>query len=216
MVISLLIISHTILSVIISGNYGKGYHAETLNPPGEWTMVKNEQGVQTFFRWISREDGTAYRERKGETIINCSVAEAIEMITVPESTKKWMANIKENYILENVSKDKWLNYTLFSIPWPFSNRDLVSLYHLSADHSGKSAILTIECKDTHIPPKDGITRLTDYHATWTLMQTGEKSVKVSLVMSSSSPPVFPRYIQDPVIEKVFHGNMVRLKEVLQQ
>src|SRR5512145_2356681 len=110
-------------------------------PPGAWEMVKNDEGVQTYFRWVTKDDGTEYRERKGEVMAACTFQEALQMISDSKSIKKWMANIEEHYNLEFVSADKWMNYTLFDIPWPFSNRDLVSLYQLNTDPVKETATL---------------------------------------------------------------------------
>lgn len=185
-------------------------------PAGDWTLVKNDQGVQTYFRWVTKADGTKYREGKGEVVAACTLQEALQMISNSESIKKWMANIEEHYNLEYISADKWINYTLFDIPWPFSNRDLVSLYQLNTYPVKGTATLTISCKDTYIPLKKGITRLTDYQAKWSLVKRGEQSTLISMTMNSATPPLFPRYIQDPIIERVFHGNMVRLKKALEE
>jgi hypothetical protein len=216
MILKLLGFSFAMLLAFTSGNPEiKDGFIGNPEPSGAWKMVKNDEGVQTYFRWVTKDDGTEYRERKGEVIAACTVQEALQMISNSESIKKWMANIEEHYNLEYVSADKWVNYTLFNIPWPFSNRDLVSLYQLNTDPVKKTVTLIISCKDTYIPLKKGITRLTDYHAKWSLVKNGEQSTCISMTMSSSTPPLFPRYIQDPIIEKVFHGNLVRLKKALE-
>lgn len=215
---NLLGFSFTALLAFSSGNLEikDGFVIGNSEPSETWIMVKNDQGVQTYFRWITKDDGTQYRERKGEVIASCTVQEGLHMISNSESIKKWMANVEEHYNLEYVSADKWISYTLFTIPWPFNNRDLVSLYQQNTDPVRKTATLIISCKDTHIPLKKGITRLTDYRAVWSLVQQGEQSTRIIMTMSSSTPPLFPRYIQDPIIEKVFHGNMVRLKKALEE
>lgn len=217
MILKVLGFSFAMLLAFTSGNpESKDRFIGNSEPPGAWEMVKNDQGVQTYFRWVTKDDGTVYRERKGEVLVACTFQEALHMISDSKSIKMWMANIEEHYNLEYVSADNWMNYTLFDIPWPFSNRDLVSLYQLNTDPVKEIATLIISCKDTYIPLKKGITRLTDYQAKWSVVKRGDQSIHISMTMSSSTPPIFPRYIQDPVIEKVFHGNLVRLKKALEE
>lgn len=217
MMLKLLGFSFAMLIAFTSGNPEiKNRSTGNSEPAEAWTMVKNDQGVLTYFRWLKKDDGTEYRERKGEVMIACTLQEAIQMISESESIKKWMANIEEHHNLEYVSPTKWINYTLFDIPWPFSNRDLVSLYQLNTDPAKGTATLIISCKDNHIPLKKGITRLTDYQAKWSLVKRGEQSTLISMTMSSATPPMFPQYIQDPILEKVFHGNLVRLKKALEE
>jgi len=65
-------------------------------------------------------------------------------------------------------------------------------------------------------PKPGIERLHDYKATWTITETAPQKVHIEFSAMSNTPPMFPGYIQDPVIEKMFHNNLFRLKELLSQ
>ncbi len=182
---------------------------------GQWKMVKNSEGVKTYFRWLTNTDGSSFRERKGEILVNCSAQEVLGLVSDAGSTKKWMSGISESFDLSRISQNEWYTYTLFSIPWPFSKRDLVSYYKVIPDPARGMTIVTINCKDKYVPLKPGITRLTNYRATWTITQRGDKNTFISFNMSSSAPPAFPRFIQDPVIESIFHNNLVRLKEVLQ-
>jgi hypothetical protein len=181
---------------------------------GQWKMVRNTEGVKTFHRYVTQQDGGSYGERKGELIINCSLQEAVRLVSDAESTRKWMSGIDENYKLTHINLNEWYNYTKFSIPWPFSKRDLVSLYKLIADPAHGLVTINITCKDTYVPLKPGIIRLTDYHATWAIKKQGEKTTSICFIMSSSQPPAFPRYIQEPIIERMFHNNLVRLRDIL--
>jgi hypothetical protein len=56
--------------------------------------------------------------------------------------------------------------------------------------------------------------LIDYNATWTITETSLRQVRIIFSAISDTFPLFPKYIQDPVIEKMFHNNLVRLKELL--
>jgi hypothetical protein len=182
--------------------------------PAEWQLVKNTEGVQTYFRWTTNDAGASYRERKGEMNIHCTLQEAASFISDAGSTAKWMASIDECYDLSRISRNEWYTYTLFSIPWPLSKRDLISYNQLHTDPAKGSVMINIICKDKYVPEKPGITRLTDYKAYWKITQTDDSNIKVVFNAASSARPTFPRYIQDPIIEKIFHNNLIRLREAL--
>jgi hypothetical protein len=181
---------------------------------GKWKMTKSTDGVQSFVRWTTNSDGTAVRERKGEISVQCTVQEAVSLLSDAGSTQSWMSGVDENYCLSQISKSEWYTYTLFSIPWPFNKRDLVSWCRMDADPSRGTVKIGIVCKDNYVPLKPGITRMTDYKASWLITRTGEKSIVIHFNATSSAPPILPRAIQDPVIEKLFHNNLVRLRDVL--
>lgn len=188
----------------------------SVNTADTWEEVRNNNGVITYVRWHQYSDGSKTRERMGEMKVDCSLKKTVEVLTDPEETKKWMSGVSENYLLTKSNPAKWYTYTLYSIPWPFNKRDLVSLFTLVNNPGSKTVTITINSRADHISPKPGIERLEDYKATWTIRETAPEKVQIFFSAMSNTPPMFPRYIQDPVIEKMFHNNLVRLRSLLLQ
>ncbi len=182
----------------------------------QWEEVRNNNGVITYVRWIQKSDGTKTRERKGDFQADCSLNKILEVLTDPEATKEWMSGVTECYLLSKSNPTQWYTYTLYDIPWPFNNRDLVSAFSMVNNPANKTAIIKIESRANHIPSKKGIERLKEYNAIWTITETAPQKVHIVFSARSDTPPMFPRYIQDPVIEKIFHNNLVRLKDLLSQ
>jgi hypothetical protein len=182
----------------------------------QWEVVKNSDGVITYVRWLHNSDGTKTRERKGDMQVGCSLKKTIDVLTDPAETKKWMSGVSENYLLSKTNPSEWYTYTLYHIPWPFNNRDLVSAFSMNTNPVNKTVIIKIDSKADHIPAKPGIERLKDYNAIWTITETSPQKVRIVFSARSNTPPMFPRYIQDPVIEKMFHNNLVRLRKLLTQ
>jgi hypothetical protein len=197
---------------------GKETMAENINNPSsdQWEVVRNNNGVVTYVRWLHHSDGTKTRERKGDMQVNCSLKKTVEVLTDPAETKKWMSGVSQNYLLSKSNASEWYTYTLYSIPWPFNNRDLVSSFELKANAGDKTVTINIDSQADHVPPKPGIERLQNYNATWTITETAPQKVFIVFSAMSNTPPMFPRYIQDPIIEKMFHNNLVRLRELLSQ
>ena len=183
---------------------------------GDWEEVRNANGVKTYVRWLQYSNGKKIRERKGEIQVNCSLAKTVGILTDASATMKWMSGVSENYLLSKSNTSEWYTYTLYNIPWPFSNRDLVSVYELQNNPGNKSTLININSKADYVPQKPGIERLMNYKATWNIMETTPQQVHIIFSAISDTPPLFPRYIQDPVIEKIFHNNLVRLKELLSE
>ena len=202
----------TFLSLCIPGR-------ENIKPPlsdeninyGQWETTKNSEGVQTYVRWIENTEGIKTRERKGEMFINCTVEDAISIITNARSTEHWMKNVKESFDIKRINSFEWYTYTLFNIPWPFENRDLVSSNIIKTNIEKDSANINIISREDYIPSKSGIKRLTDYTANWGIVRISEEKVRVTFTAITNTPPMFPRWIQDPVLEHIFHNNLVNLK-----
>lgn len=181
-----------------------------------WKQVRYNNGVTSYLRTISKPDGTTYRERKGEMIMSGTLSDALHVITDPGSISKWMSGVGECKNLTAPVNGEWYSYTVFSMPWPLNKRDLVSLNKVRTDAGKGISVINVSSKDKYIHVNPGITRLTDYQAEWKITKLDEETIHLVFIASSSAPPAFPRYIQDPVIEKVFHNNLVRLKEMAEQ
>ncbi|MFO7658576.1 MAG: hypothetical protein R6W78_16070 [Bacteroidales bacterium] len=181
------------------------------NNPGAWQPVKNSDGVKSYVRWTVTENETKTRERKGELVVEESIDQIVTILTDTKSATIWMKNVTESYDLLKVSDDEWYTYTLFNIPWPFENRDLVS--HVKLKEYGNNNILSINMvsEENYIPLRSKTLRLTNYKAKWYLAAIDQHKTKITFSAITDSPPMFPRWIQDPVVESMFHNNLVSLK-----
>ncbi len=178
---------------------------------GQWEMTKNSDGVQTYFRWIENTEGVRIRERKGEMVIECTVEDAVGIITNAKSTEHWMRNVKESFDITRVNSFEWFNYILFDIPWPFNDRDLVSRNTIKTNAEKDNVMISIISREDFIPFKSGINRLTDYTASWSIVSITNEKVRITFTAITNTPPMFPRWIQDPVLEHIFHKNLINLK-----
>jgi hypothetical protein len=155
---------------------------------GIWKLTNSKGGVQSFVRWITDSKGTAIRERKGEMKVNCTLQQAVNLLSDAESTSKWMSGIDENYFLSKISQNEWYTYTLFSIPWPFSKRDMVSWCRMASDHSHGTVNIAMISKDKYMPLKSGITRRPIIG--YLVIKAGRKNGKISFNVQSSAPLIY--------------------------
>ena len=56
-----------------------------------------------------------------------------------------------------------------------------------------------------------ILELEDYNASWKLTKLEGGKVKIEFQVFSAEPPLFPQWIQEPVLKKVFYKNLVRFE-----
>jgi hypothetical protein len=180
-------------------------------PRTGWKTVSNSNGILVSERWVEENNHT-FRERKGEMLLSCSAAEAVRLISDVKSTSQWMKGVSDCSLIKRGLPNEWYTYTLYSIPYPFNDRDLVSHFRVST--SGNRYTISIESAGTMVPVKSGINRLNSYKASWEITDLSHSETKVVFTAMSDTPPMFPRWIQDPILLKVFVGNLANLKELL--
>lgn len=181
----------------------------------EWELDRNSGGVKTYTRWITMSGSGKVRERMGEMVLNSSIDAVVKVLCDSKSTEDWMSGIKENYCLKQVNRSEWYGYTLFDIPWPFEKRDLISNYKVNNADEGNKTTILISSKEDFLPEKSNIKRLKDYKASWTIVKLAEIKVIVFFKAMANTPPMFPRFIQDPILAQMFHNNLVNLKKILE-
>lgn len=212
MILNFLFVTYLVISV--SKTFTCDVSVKKVNTCGQWEELTNEHGVKTYIRWLCKNDVKLVRERKGEFSADCTVDKAVSILTDASATKKWMAGVSENYKISQISPSVWSTYTLFDVPWPFNERVLISVYELKQINQSKFVTISINSEDSMINKKPDVEYLTNYSSKWTIKELTSGKVYINFSAVSNNPPMFPKYIQDPVIERIFHNNLVRLKKLL--
>ncbi|MEI6749802.1 MAG: hypothetical protein WCM93_11640 [Bacteroidota bacterium] len=197
-------ISLTVFALLIGGHL---LAAET------WKKVESESGITIYERWVKVSNDLTVRERKGEMIIKGTMSSVINTLNDPSKTKLWMENVSDAYLVNKESDMVWSSYTYFSLPWPFENRDMVSVSKLNYCDPASVTIEMIS-KENSLPLKKNVKRMANYKATWKIADLGNGRVYISLSAMSSTAPEYPRFIMDPVVRGAFLHNLIKLKVVL--
>ncbi len=177
----------------------------------EWVSVKNADGIELQERWVKVNDSLTVRERKGIMVINGSVDEVVEFLSNPKTIKLWMKNVQEVRLF--MKGDAQLTYIVIHLPWPFSDRDLVANYSVHKTDNNHCTIRMKSEDGTHVGSSK-IVRINSYNASWNLEQVANNKVHIEFQVFSAEPPLFPQWVQEPVLKKVFHQNLLRLKAQL--
>lgn len=199
------------LSPFVSYDFGPKEEA----PSTEWKFMKEYDKIFLFERWVKVSEDFSARERRGEMQIQCSMETAINTITKNENLARWMKGVSENTILERKSQAEWTTYSIFDFPWPFRNRDLVAAYQLNAINPASYVQISINSLDNTLKSKAGLQRIRSYRAKWVIRKVNETTISLSFTVFSAEPPVVPRRIQDPIVEKTFLQSLGKLREIMQ-
>lgn len=181
----------------------------------EWTLCYEADQIYIYERWIKIAEGHEYRERKGEMYVNCSLEKAVNTLNDYEHLNTWNKNVRENKLIKKSSSSSYTLYTLFDLPWPFQNRDVISEYSVKQVNPGRHVEIAISSNDNLLKQKPGISRITKYNASWVVKRIHDLKCWVCFNAACDNPPAAPRSIQDPIMRKTFHKNLLNLRKVLE-
>lgn len=176
----------------------------------EWVCVKDTKGIVLRERWVNVNDSLKVRERRGELVVDCSFEEVMIYLKNHNTVGQWMKGVKSTQFYND---DKSLVYMIIHLPWPFSNRDLLARYS-TIQMDENNCLVKVVSETVEEESKSELQRMQDYRASWRLQRLGNRRTKIVFTTFSSEPPMFPQWMQEPVLKKVFYGNLKRLREQL--
>ena len=179
----------------------------------EWVCVKEDKEICLFERWVKVSEKLNVRERMGQMDVDCNIEEAFEYLRDYKTAQKWIKGIKEACLKKEIEED--LVYMVIQLPWPFSNRDFFAKYAFY-DKGNNQKVIRVESKYSNKCVNSRCIRIQDYSASWVLEKMDERKTKITFTTFSSEPPVFPQWMQEPVLKKVFYNNLKRLRKELSE
>ncbi|MHC1706334.1 MAG: hypothetical protein AB9842_02300 [Bacteroidales bacterium] len=185
-----------------------GYSAESA-----WEKIETRSEITLYERWVTAGSSLIVKERKGEMLVKSSMKKALNVLTDPAKTQLWMENVDKSYMVRKLNDLEWYSYTSFALPWPFDNRDLVchTTLNLTTHHY---ATLEMSSSENIAPYKENFKRLTNYKATWKIVDVGNGYICVVFSAVTFKAPEYPRIIQDKVVRGAFLRSLINLRIIL--
>ncbi len=179
----------------------------------EWVCVMDKEGVALFERWVQVNESLRVRERKGEFVVASSLSKTIDYLSNMNSLKEWMNGVKTVDKISSHADSGELAYIVLHLPWPFADRDMIARFSLIQTDS-HHCFVKIGSEKGDIREEKKIKRIHNYSAVWSLEKLDAERTKVVFTVFSNEPPLFPQWIQEPILKKVFMKNLQRLKQEL--
>ncbi|MCG6188797.1 SRPBCC family protein [Maribellus maritimus] len=177
------------------------------NETGQWELARESNDVSIYYRWIVN-DTVKTRKMRAKFKIKADVTEILPQFSEVENYYFWAVGIKKCEI-KKLDENSWVTYTLMDYPWPFKQKDLVTRY-LVCTFSDETTI-SVYSEPDFFAKKDGVERVQNYIGEWKFRTNKSGTTDVDYRVVSYVKRVFPRFIQDPVIRKLFIDSFHELK-----
>lgn len=165
----------------------------------DWKQAKQKNGITIITRKLELFDTINVRELMVKFMVSGSIDSILSMIKHPDKLKTWNYGIKKAKILKEMDTN-WILHTVYKIPFPFSQQDLVASYSIGK----RKDVIVISSKSTpdFIKPIKGITREGYNLSQWLLIprNNGRFEIKFSAISITNSK--IPRWIKDPLIQRM--------------
>ena len=180
-----------------------------------WRLAVDKKGVKIFYKPIKIDQRKA-RSMRINLFASTSNEEIIDAVKYEQQLKEWMPNLESSIILEETD-ESWIAFQTFNFPWPFEKKYCQVEYRIIRSNED---VLRIESE--RIEPTMDIQAYKKYGemdyfiSIWEANSTEKESpTQISYQSTSHAVPKLPRWIQDPIIQKVLVGSFVQFKDLIQ-
>lgn len=186
-------------------------HAQSPHNQDDWKLVREREGIKIYVRWVDVDGTKKVRQMRGEMTTNASTDDMLYMLRDDQEGTKWVNRTVEFYHFDRENEATWHTFSELGIPWPFSNRDLVTKNNLHACADRSAFRIDIHAVPDYVPQRQDAVRILHFEGNWTVESLPENRISVAYEIVTKSDSFLPRSITDPIIEKGFWTTLNKLR-----
>ena len=188
--------------------------AAALWAQGEWSLVRNSDGIRVFTK---PSENSSLDQFMGKTVVDAKLEIVVELIRDVDAQPQWMADCIEARVVKKYTEEDILVYNVTRAPWPVSNRDVVVRSRGGIDvKSGKVSIIFNAVKDSPVPPRSGIVRMTDLLGQWHLKKVGDNQTEVTYIMRANPAGNIPASIANMTSKNIPFRTLTNMKQMVKK
>ncbi|MBL7718835.1 MAG: hypothetical protein JNL72_08365 [Flavipsychrobacter sp.] len=169
---------------------------------GDYKLVKKDDGVSLYEKWITAMNGEQARELKVVFVVNASPAQALALLKDQSKGPEWNPQADVFRIIP-ATESSWVSYVRYDIPWPVGDQDCCLQYTVKPA-PGATEVHFQSTTHSLFPVKSGVGRIAGTRGKWVLENSGGKQTKVTYTITANRNNKLPKFITDPII----HDNML--------
>jgi len=178
----------------------------------QWETARKSETVELQYRWVRLGDTLKTRELRALFNVGAPVAEIVKSLNTESDYQNWSVGVKRCQKIDQ-SGNSWIMYSLFDIPRPFKQQDLITKY--TVEQTRNETLIKMEAMPEYLPHIKGVERMNNYSGYWLLEDIGRNKTMVKFHSTSFTKPVFPRFIQDPILQQMLINSfetLIKLSE----
>lgn len=197
--------SNLILSLIVTLFYFSITNLKASNNTDHWTKINDKDGVQVFSTPVKDSD---ILKIKTQVNIEASISEIQSILDNVKHRKNWIPYLVKSDIIENISDSERIEYSLFSAPWPASDRDFVYQLKQSLNNESKIVYQMSSTEHPAKPDNDDLIRANLIESTYILTAIADQRTQVELIYLADPRGWLPDWIIN-IIQRILPYKILR-------
>ena len=197
-----------LLALLVHSNH---YGQEILT---NWKLERQSEDIKISYRKVLVGDTFKTRQIK-MTYTDSSDSESITaLFKDSEKLTPWSAGAEKCKVLKDETDSSWIIYTLYGIPWPFDQKDLVTKCHLKKN--GSVTIIHLTSAPQEMPYNQRVPREEKFEGQWKFTELSNGNTDVEFTSIAFTKSAVPRFIQDPIVQGILIDSANELKSLANQ
>lgn len=182
----------------------------------QWEALEKSEHTLSYQRWLTLHNGRQVRQRRSAMLFSqLSAQRAIHFIRDYKKMPLWLSSAEESRLIARIRSDFWVTFTMFNLPWPLRNKFLIVENKEKIHRFLPLTSIYIESTEAYQPPYTcSVNDFGHYEGLWQVYEISPGITYVEFTAYSSAEPQFPRWIQDPIVNRAFLKSMENFYELL--
>jgi len=163
-----------------------------------WKLVRSSDGIRVYTKM---DDNSFIKIVKAETEIKTSLSACFSLLTDIQNQPSWVFNCKNPQILKKIDNFHWYYYTQIDVPWPISDRDIVSYVETTQDPVTKTLVVKSTGKPDFIPENPECVRVPQLTSYWIFEPLSNGMIHVTLKLKLDIGGSIPQWITNLFVTK---------------
>lgn len=182
---------------------------------GQWEKLWENPKLMVWQRWLTLNHERKIRERKCQMMLRANMKDIVALIGDHKRATEWMSMVDTVELLGRTS-NTWFTLAHYRMPWPLRDKMLSSRSEINTLIDNHMAIIDIESDNSRIKNGGQVNDFGAFHGRWVVVKLGHELCFAEFTAYSTSIPIFPRWLQDPIIDRAFLNTMEQFVAVVQQ
>jgi hypothetical protein len=142
-----------------------------------WTFAREKDGISVY---TSQKENSSFKSFYGEVDFRGDFERVSALLGDPTNNSWWAEDVRNIQVL-SFEKDQQISYYFeYHLPWPLTNRDLVSTVQIKQDSvTGIKTLFTTPLLNI-VPQRTDMVRITEYWERWTIQPLDSGMIHLTL------------------------------------
>jgi START domain len=185
----------------------------TLHAQTTWELKKDKDGIKVYTGMLPNSTIKAVRVI---CTVNASLSQLTGLLRDVKAHEQWVYGTKTSYLVKQLGPGHIVYYSELSVPWPFTNRDVVIDINITQQPLTKTVFVAAATANSYVPVKKDKVRVLISKSSWTIIPITPNQLSIDYIAQADPAGSVPEWITNLFCTKGPYETFKKLRELVAQ